>query len=328
MNAREIGKQGAGAYVGRFAPSPSGPLHAGSLVAALASWLDARAHGGRWLLRFDDLDGPRCVPGIEHLIVQQLAVLGLVPDAPPLWQSQRGPHYAQALERLRETGLAYPCGCSRRDIDSELAALGLAPDRGAERIYPGTCRSGLQGKPARAWRLAAGSDAAPVFIDWHDRRLGPQHQDVTHAVGDFVLQRADGPWAYQLATVVDDAEQAISDVVRGEDLADNTARQIHLQQLLGLPTPRYLHTPLVRDERGEKLSKSNGAAPLDLQEPLAPLRVAAVALNLGVPDSNRLGDWLASAVQAWRERWAAIRDRPAQHPAESGPSFYNTGPFP
>ena len=290
-------------YVGRFAPTPSGPLHAGSLVAALASWLDARAHGGRWLLRFDDLDGQRCEPGIEHLIVQQLGAVGLEPDAPPLWQSQRGAAYALALERLRAAGLAYPCGCTRRDIDHELAALGMPAERGAERIYPGSCRTGLQGKPARAWRLACGSDAAPVFIDWLDRRLGAQHQDVTHAVGDFVLQRADGPWAYQLAVVVDDAEQGVTDVVRGEDLADNTARQIHLQQLLGLPTPRYLHTPLVRDARGEKLSKSNGAAPLDLRDPLDALRAAAVALNLGVPDNDKVSDWLHSAVGAWQQRW-------------------------
>jgi glutamyl-Q tRNA(Asp) synthetase len=296
-------------YVGRFAPSPSGPLHAGSLVAALASWLDARAHQGRWLLRFEDLDGPRSVPGIEHLIVQQLAAVGLESDAPPLWQSQRGPHYANALERLREAGLAYPCGCTRRDIDDELAALGMPAARGAERVYPGTCRSGLRGKPARAWRLACGSDEAPVFIDWHDRRLGAQHQDVTHAVGDFVLQRADGPWAYQLAVVVDDAEQGVSDVVRGEDLADNSARQIHLQRLLGLPTPRYLHTPLVRDARGEKLSKSNGAAPLDLRDPPAALRAAAVALNLTVPDSDSVGAWLHNAIGAWNRRW--IEDRPA-----------------
>ncbi len=295
---RDIGR-----YVGRFAPSPSGPLHAGSLVAALASWLDARAHQGRWLLRFDDIDGPRSVPGIERLILQQLAAAGLEPDAPPLWQSQRGPHYAQALAVLRERRLAYPCGCTHRDIDDRLAALGIAAPRGAGRIYPGICRRGLTGKPARAWRLACGSEDAPVFIDWHDRRLGAQHQDVTHAVGDFVLQRADGPWAYQLAVVVDDAEQGVTDVVRGEDLADNTARQIHLQQLLGLATPRYLHTPLVRDERGEKLSKSNGAAPLDLREPLAALRAAAVALNLTVPDSNSVTDWLPNAVGAWRQRW-------------------------
>ena len=292
-----------GPYVGRFAPTPSGPLHAGSLVAALASWLDARAHEGRWLLRFDDLDGPRSMPGIEHLIVQQLTAVGLEADAPPLWQSQRGALYAQALEHLRARGLAYPCGCTRRDIDVELAALGMPAERGAERVYPGTCRQGLNGKAPRAWRLACGSNDAPVFIDWFDRRLGPQHQDVTHAVGDFVLQRADGPWAYQLAMVVDDAEQGVSDVVRGEDLADNTARQIHLQQRLGVPTPRYLHTPLVRDALGEKLSKSNGAAPLDMHDPLATLREAAVTLGLSVPDSDSVGEWLRNAVGAWRLRW-------------------------
>ena len=295
-------------YVGRFAPSPSGPLHAGSLVAALASWLDARAHGGRWLLRFEDVDGPRSMPGIERLIVQQLAAVGLASDAAPLWQSQRGAFYASALAQLRAASLAYPCGCTRRDIDGELAARGTTAARGAERIYPGTCRSGLAGKPERAWRLVCGSEAAPAFVDWHDRRLGAQHQDVTHAVGDFVLQRADGPWAYQLAVVVDDAEQGVTDVVRGEDLADNTARQIHLQRLLGLATPRYLHTPLVRDERGEKLSKSNGAPPLDLRDPLAALRAAAVALNLTVPDSGERAAWLAGAVTAWRARWATAHE--------------------
>ena len=304
------GRIGAAAspYVGRFAPSPNGPLHAGSLVTALASWLDARAHGGRWLLRFEDVDGPRSVTGIEGLIVQQLAAVGLASDAPPLWQSQRGAFYANALAQLRAAGLAYPCGCTRRDIEGDLAALGVPAARGAERVYPGTCRAGLAGKPARAWRVVCGDDDAPVFIDWHDRRLGAQHQDVTHAVGDFILQRADGPWAYQLAVVVDDAEQGVSDVVRGEDLADNTARQIHLQRQLGLPSPRYLHTPLVRDERGEKLSKSNGAPPLDLRDPLAALRAAAVALNLTVPDSNNQAAWLASAVDAWRGRWVSARD--------------------
>ena len=299
---------GAHLYVGRFAPSPSGALHAGSLVAALASWLDARAQGGRWLLRFEDVDGPRSVPGIEHLIVQQLATLGLTPDAPPLWQSQRGAHYAAALDRLRVAALAYPCGCTRRDIEDGMAAIGTPATRGAERIYPGTCRTGLHSKPARAWRLVCGSSDAPVFIDGHDRRLGAQHQDVTHAVGDFVLQRADGPWAYQLAVVVDDAEQGVTDVVRGEDLADNTARQIHLQRLLGVATPRYLHTPLVRDERGEKLSKSNGAAPIDARDPLAALRAAAVALNLTVPDSDSVADWLHNAVGAWRKRWLQAAD--------------------
>jgi glutamyl-Q tRNA(Asp) synthetase len=293
-------------YIGRFAPSPSGPLHAGSLVAALASWLDARAHGGTWLVRIEDVDGPRTAPGAESEILCQLQALGLVPDAPPLRQSERGALYAQALQQLRDADLAYPCGCTRRAIERELAALGQPAMRGAEVVYPGTCRpdnGGLNGKPARAWRLRCTVDNSDVRIAWHDRRLGEQQQDVTHAVGDFVLQRADGPWAYQLAVVVDDAEQGITDVVRGEDLADNTARQIHLQGLLGLPTLRYLHTPLLRDARGEKLSKSNGATALDVRDPLAALRNAAAVLGLPPLEGAALNDGLHHAVQVWRRRW-------------------------
>jgi glutamyl-Q tRNA(Asp) synthetase len=287
-------------YVGRFAPSPSGPLHAGSLVAALASWLDARAHGGTWLVRIEDVDGPRTAPGAESEILRQLHALGLVPDAPPLRQSERDALYARALQQLRDAHLAYPCGCTRREIETELAALGQPAQRGAELIYPGTCRNGLNGKPARAWRLRCGDN---VHIAWHDRRLGEQRQDVTRSVGDFVLQRADGPWAYQLAVVVDDAEQGITDVVRGEDLADNTARQIHLQRLLGLPTPRYLHTPLLCDERGDKLSKSNGAAALDVTDPLAALHGAAEVLGLSPSAAPTSADALRRLVHAWRQRW-------------------------
>jgi glutamyl-Q tRNA(Asp) synthetase len=291
------------AYVGRFAPSPSGPLHAGSIVAALASWLDARANGGRWLVRIEDVDGPRTAPGATEEIGRQLHALGLVPDEPPIFQSQRGAHYQAALDRLVAAGHAYPCGCTRRDIDTELAAMGVPAVRGAERIYPGTCRHGLNGKPARAWRVRCGTADAPVVIKWHDRRLGAQTQNVTDAVGDFVLQRADGPWAYQLAVVVDDAAQGISNVVRGEDLADNTARQIHLQRLLGLPTPRYLHTPLVCDARGEKLSKSNGAPSLDVSDPLTALRAAGAALGLPALTAVDAPDWLAQASAAWKSQW-------------------------
>ncbi len=287
-------------YCGRFAPSPSGPLHAGSLVAALASWLDARAHGGRWLVRIEDVDGPRTAPGAEAEILRQLHALGLIADEPPLRQSERGARYASALQRLRSAELAYPCGCTRREIEAELAALGAPAQRGAEVVYPGTCRNGLNGKPARAWRLRCGDG---VHIAWHDRRLGAQTQDVTKTVGDFVLQRADGPWAYQLAVVVDDAEQGITDVVRGEDLADNTARQIHLQHLLGLPTPRYLHTPLLCDARGEKLSKSNGAVALDVRDPLAALNEGARVLGVDVSAAPTVSAWLDKATAAWRERW-------------------------
>jgi glutamyl-Q tRNA(Asp) synthetase len=288
-------------YVGRFAPTPSGPLHAGSLVAALASWLDARAHGGRWLVRIEDVDGPRTVPGAADEIVRQLHALGMVPDEAPVHQSQRGARYAAALDALRERDLAYPCGCTRKAIETELAAMGQPAQRGAELVYPGTCRHGLHGKTARAWRLRCGDDMRPVVIAWQDRRLGAQQQDVTHTVGDFVLQRADGPWAYQLAVVVDDAAQGITDVVRGEDLADNTARQIHLQRRLGLPTPRYLHTPLVLDAHGDKLSKSNGAPALDVSDAPAVLRDAARVLALPTDNVTSAMDLLP----AWRQRWMA-----------------------
>ncbi len=283
-------------YRGRFAPSPTGPLHAGSLVAALASWLDARAHGGRWLVRIEDVDLPRCPPGTEALILQQLAACQLVPDEAPLRQSARGSHYQAALDRLLASGLAYPCACSRSEILAVHQARGGSAQRHGELVYPGTCRAGLHGRPARAFRLRTEA-AAPVH--WHDRRLGPQCQEVAAAVGDFVLRRADGLWAYQLAVVVDDGAQGITDVVRGEDLADNTPRQILLQRALGLPTPRYLHTPLVLGADGDKLSKQNGAAALDLRDPAAALQAAARVLGLppahGTP-ADRLAAWSA----AWR----------------------------
>ncbi len=293
-----------GAYVGRFAPSPTGPLHAGSLVAALASWLDARAHGGRWLLRIEDVDGPRCVPGADALIMQQLATCGLLPDEPPLWQSSRGALYEAALQRLLAAGLAYPCACSRKDIEAALVAQGWQHERHAERVYPGTCRHGLDGRPARAWRLRTDASGADLWIDWQDRRLGKQRQNLTAEVGDFVLKRADGLWAYQLAVVVDDADQGITHVVRGEDLADNTPRQTHLQRGLGLPTPAYLHTPLVLAGDGQKLSKQNGAEALDLTEPLRAVQAAGGVLGLPADlPSTSLACWLAAATDAWAAAW-------------------------
>ena len=296
-------------YRGRFAPSPTGPLHAGSLVAALASWLDARAHGGQWLVRIEDVDLGRCVTGADAEILRQLGACGLHSDEPPVWQSQRGAWYQTALDALSHTGLAYPCACTRRDIEAAWAAQGLPHERHSERVYPGTCRperGGLQGRPARAWRLD--TEAArrhlgwPEITAWTDRRLGPQQQDVTHAVGDFVLKRADGLWAYQLAVVADDGAQGITDVVRGEDLVDNTARQMLLQAALRLPTPRYLHTPLVCDARGEKLSKQHGAPAVDVSDPLACLNAAAAVLGLA-PGQGRPADALAHWVNQWRARW-------------------------
>jgi len=294
-------------YCGRFAPSPTGTLHAGSLVAALASWLDARAHHGRWLVRIEDVDTPRCVPGADHQILQQLALCGLHSDEPPVWQSQRGERYQVALDTLQAKGWAYPCGCTRKDIELAWAAQGVQRERHAELVYPGTCRHGLHGKPARAWRLNVEAVRLalgwPTPLSWLDRRLGAQQQDVARSVGDFVLRRADGLWAYQLAVVVDDAEQGITHIVRGEDLTDNTARQILLQGALGYARPRYLHTPLVCGPNGEKLSKQNGATPLDLSDPMAALQTAATALGLDAMDTRHLPEALAAWTAQWAARW-------------------------
>ena len=286
------------AACGRFAPSPTGPLHAGSLVAALASWLDARAQGGRWLVRIEDVDLPRCPAGMGEHILRQLAACGLHSDEPPVWQSRRGALYEAALQRLLNAGLAYPCACTRSDIAAAQAALGLHKPRFGELVYPGTCRAGLQGRAPRAVRFRVEADQTRQTA-WRDRRLGWQRQEVAAQVGDFVLQRADGLWAYQLAVVVDDAAQGVTHVVRGLDLADNTARQVLLQRALGAPTPAYLHTPLVLAADGHKLSKQNGAQPLDLTNPLAALQAAGQVLGLPLLDAATPTDWLARAVPCW-----------------------------
>jgi glutamyl-Q tRNA(Asp) synthetase len=291
-------------YIGRFAPSPTGPLHAGSLIAALASWLDARAHGGQWLVRIEDVDTPRCIAGADQLILQQLATCGLMPDAPVMWQSQRGDAYQAALDTLIAKGWAYPCGCSRKDIEDAQALMGHTRERHTAAIYPGTCRDGLNGKAARAWRLnvqrVIDDLKLATPLTWHDRMLDDQQQDVEKEVGDFVLRRADGLWAYQLAVVVDDAAQGITHIVRGEDLTDNTARQIVLQRALGLATPSYMHTPLVLGENGEKLSKQNGAEALNLSNPLAALNAAAALLNLP-PESGSIKDALTHWIKAYEK---------------------------
>lgn len=298
--------QSSTTYIGRFAPSPTGPLHAGSLVAALASWLDARAWDlmhpqsrSRWLVRIEDVDLPRCVPGADQIILRQLADCGLVSDAAPVWQSQRTALYAAALEQLVAQAQAYPCGCSRKDLEQALEASGGQRPRHGELVYPGTCRSGLRGKPARAWRFAT---PPALLLRWQDRRLGAQQQDVSTQVGDFVLKRADGLFAYQLAVVVDDAAQGVTHVVRGEDLADNTPRQQLLQAALQLATPRYLHTPLLLGADGDKLSKQNGAQALDTREPLAALNAAAMVLGLPAQTGTR-SDALSAWVRAWAQRW-------------------------
>jgi glutamyl-Q tRNA(Asp) synthetase len=321
-------------YMGRFAPSPTGALHAGSLLAALASWLDARAHGGKWLVRIEDIDSPRCVPGADAEILRQLAACGLISDDAPVYQSQRQSLYQAALDRLIANQAAYPCTCSRKDIEAAWANNGLIKPRHGELIYPGTCRHGFAGREPRAWRFdtqifkpnqrpghidtaqSAMKSVAPqistqipygITVRWLDRRKGEQQQSVTQEVGDFVLRRADGLWAYQLAVVVDDAAQGVTHVVRGEDLTDNTARQILLQDALGFPSPAYLHTPLVLAADGEKLSKQHGAQPVSLAneaEILSALNIAAHALDLSVSELP-VKDALSAWQKQWRERWCA-----------------------
>ena len=285
-------------YVGRFAPSPTGPLHAGSLVAALASWLDARAHGGAWLVRIEDVDAPRTIQGADQTILHQLTSCGLQPDAPPTWQSQRTSLYQSALTQLQADGMVYPCTCSRKDITDAWAALGEQRPRNSDLIYPGTCRNAAHVKSPFAWRVRTEQPHRSTSITWTDRRLGPQSQDVQTAVGDFVVQRADACFTYQLAVVVDDAEQGISHIVRGEDLTDNTARQIWLQGCLNVPTPQYLHTPLVVGPNGEKLSKQNGATALDSSRPLHALNDAALVLGLSSAQGS-----VAEALLAWTQQW-------------------------
>ena len=267
-------------HTGRFAPSPTGPLHFGSLVAALASWLDARAAGGRWLVRVEDLDPPREQPGAAEDILRTLESLGLYWDEEVIFQSRRRALYEKSLQRLRE--YAYGCACTRREIAD--SSLGLAHD-GAQ-IYPGTCRNGLPaGKAARATRLRVSSEK----LSFTDRRQGLVEQSLERDVGDFVLRRADGQFSYQLAVVVDDAAQGVTDVVRGADLLDSTPRQIYLQRLLGLPEPRYLHVPVALSAAGEKLSKQTGAGAVsaaDLPRALAFLGQAPT-------------DDLAEAVRRW-----------------------------
>ncbi|HUJ87198.1 MAG TPA: tRNA glutamyl-Q(34) synthetase GluQRS [Burkholderiales bacterium] len=277
-------------YTGRFAPSPTGPLHFGSLAAALASWLDARAAGGTWLLRIEDLDKPREQPGAADTIMRQLERLGLSWDGPVLYQSARGENYRAALAALGRRGATYPCGCTRSEIaDSALAIDGA-------RIYPGTCRGGLApGRIARATRVRTASEP----IRFTDRVQGDVAQSVEREVGDFVLCRADGIFAYQLAVVVDDADQGVTDVVRGADLLDSTARQIWLQRLLGYPSPRYLHLPAALTAGGEKLSKQTGARAIDPARPSRELARALAFLGQPVPEAASASELLQQAFKHW-----------------------------
>jgi glutamyl-Q tRNA(Asp) synthetase len=251
-------------YRGRFAPSPTGSLHFGSLVAAVGSWLCARHAGGQWLVRVEDIDPPREVPGAARAILQALPAFGLVADAPALFQSHRQAAYAAAFEQLRAQDRIFPCWCSRAD---------LADTGGVHR--DGRCVAQPDPHRMPAWRVHVPDGT----VDFDDALQGPQRQNLREAVGDFVVRRVEGYCAYQLACVVDDAFQGIGEVVRGSDLLDATPRQIWLQRCLGLPTPRYLHLPLALDAQGRKLSKSAGAAAVDPRDPLPALRRALAFLG-------------------------------------------------
>jgi glutamyl-Q tRNA(Asp) synthetase len=287
------------AYIGRFAPSPTGPLHAGSLVAALASWLDARAHGGMWLVRMEDVDLPRCIHGMDEVILHQLATFGMTSDAPVVYQSKRTALYESALTALQSDHLVYRCYCSRK-------AIGLG-------IYSGTCREAIWNKASQgAWpegQYAYRLRADDPLVSWADRRLGAQSQNVAREVGDFVIKRADGLFAYQLAVVVDDLNQGVTHIVRGEDLADNTARQIlvknGLQAKLDMACRpidfQYLHVSLVLAEDGEKLSKQNGAKALDVTNPLLEFNLAASRLGLLAQNSS-----IGEALMAWTRQWQTM----------------------
>ncbi|KPF66837.1 hypothetical protein IP84_15215 [beta proteobacterium AAP99] len=282
-------------YVGRFAPSPTGPLHAGSIVAALASWLDARAHGGRWLLRIDDLDAQRCDPAHTRTILAQLDALHLRPDGEVSDQQRRTAAYAAAFAQLEAAGHTFGCACSRKMLADSGARVGAS----GELVYPGTCRSDTGGREPRAWRARVGQ----AVVAFTDRAAGEQREHLAETCGDFVLKRADGPYSYHLACVVDDAAVGVTDVVRGADLLAVTPRQIWLAQQLGLPVPRYLHVPVVLAADGQKLSKQTGAAAVDTRDATAVLREATRHLALGELQGPTANELLSQAIAAWASRW-------------------------
>jgi len=298
-------------YVGRFAPSPTGPLHAGSAAAALAGYLDARAHGGRWLLRIEDVDTPRTSAGAAECIQDQLRFLGLHWDGPVVFQSSRFARYQGAFERLAEAGRLFGCACSRREIADSLQS-GASRVRAIPQIYPGTCRNGIAGgRAARAWRFRV--DHATVRFD--DRWLGPQCQVPAEDVGDFVVRRADGIWAYQLAVTVDDGDAGVTHVVRGQDILGSTGRQILLQRALDLPTPDYLHIPLALGADGEKLSKQNGATSITdgvaagaAKSACDLLDHAARLLQMQPPLTRDRSGWLEEATRQWALRFGPVSE--------------------
>lgn len=296
-------------YRGRFAPSPTGPLHFGSLVAAVGSYLEAKTHGGEWLLRIEDLDPPRVAPGAADAILHALEACGMTWDGAICYQSTRSEAYHAALHELRRHARVYPCACTRREI-ADSAVEGIEGP-----VYPGTCRDGLPpGKTARALRV----DTRGVKIEFDDALQGRIRQNVETEVGDFIVYRADHVFAYQFAVVVDDAEQGVTDVVRGADLLDSTPRQIYLQRLLGLPQPRYAHLPVAVNAAGEKLSKQARATPVDTSAPVRPL-LAALRF-LGHEPPRELADADLATFWQWAiGNWRLARvPRARSLPAEDG----------
>jgi glutamyl-Q tRNA(Asp) synthetase len=288
-------------YRGRFAPSPTGPLHFGSLVAAVGSYLEAKSRDGAWLVRMEDIDPPREMPGAADAIFRTLEAYGFEWDDPVLYQSRRGELYDAALEKLDNDGLLYPCACTRKEI-ADSALQGIEGP-----VYPGICRYGLlEGRTPRAWRVRVNADE----ITFEDAVQGAICQNLSQDIGDFVLKRADGYYAYQLAVVVDDAAQGITHIVRGADLLDSTPRQIYLQRLLNLPTPVYAHLPVAVNAAGEKLSKQTLALPLDVACPVPALHQALNFLGQAVPAELATGD----LAELWR--WAHVHWRLAAVPAQ------------
>ncbi|HKL78095.1 MAG TPA: tRNA glutamyl-Q(34) synthetase GluQRS [Gammaproteobacteria bacterium] len=292
-------------YIGRFAPSPTGPLHFGSLLAALASYLEARAAGGQWLVRMEDLDPPREVRGAAEAILRTLAAYGFEWDGPVRYQSQRAAAYQEAIDRLRRAGLAYDCGCTRKEIRAAAEAAGGA-------VYPGTCRAGLPpGKAPRSVRVRTVEEC----LAFADAVQGRSEQVLAREVGDFVVRRADGLFAYQLAVVVDDARQGITHVVRGSDLLASTPRQIYLQRGLEVPTPHYLHIPVASSPAGLKLSKQSQAPALPDADPVPQLVRALAFLGQPLPSAAErvsLAAFWAWALAHWdAARIPAVMDRPA-----------------
>lgn len=284
-------------YIGRFAPSPTGRLHQGSLAALLASWLDARACSGKWIVRIEDIDPPRDLPGAGEAILEVVSALGLSSDEPVVWQHDRYDAYEEAFERLRAMNLIYPCTCSRKEAAARSRAAGLPAG-----VYPGTCRNGAAGSRPAAWRF---NTSGSGIISFRDRLAGSFSQNVEKEVGDFIVKRADGLWAYQLAVVVDDIASGVTHVVRGADLVDNTPRQMLLYRALGAPMPQYMHIPLVLNSDGEKLSKQTLAPALDLDN--LPAHLEQAFMHLGFPriGADSMSSFYKTAVELWKERFHA-----------------------